>query len=409
MIASALMPIGNRASSVARDQRRHVRRAEDRGVALHAASSRARRSTASSIAAVSLPVNVFCWLGWKQPSSVHAARLAPRRRGRSAAAAAAARRPSARSRSAASQANAPRQTITRTRSSSASSRSSQCGAVVALGRQRLVGRRRAAHGGGDAAVAQREAVVARAPTSAGWRSPARCSAANRKSPERSPVNIRPVRLRAVRGRREPEQQHARGRVAEPRRRAGPSTPRRGTRRASRAPPARATRPAAGSGGTRRPRASSAASAAHGWRRRAACSSPRISRSTTGSSVADVPRLARCGSGARRARPPRRRSRTRRARTASRGDAAALGVVAVELVDVRRERVERAVAPLHRARAGADDLHEQRLRLVGEAGEHVEERLDDGAHARLRVRRRRARRRRRASPRSTASSRRRTAR
>ena len=28
------------------------------------ASSRARASTASIIASVSLPVNVFCWLGW---------------------------------------------------------------------------------------------------------------------------------------------------------------------------------------------------------------------------------------------------------------------------------------------------------------------------------------------------------
>ena len=34
-------------------------------------ASRARASTASIIASVSLPVNVFCWLGWKQPSSVY--------------------------------------------------------------------------------------------------------------------------------------------------------------------------------------------------------------------------------------------------------------------------------------------------------------------------------------------------
>ena len=32
------------------------------------ASSTARSNTASSIGSVSLPVNVFCWLGWKQPS-----------------------------------------------------------------------------------------------------------------------------------------------------------------------------------------------------------------------------------------------------------------------------------------------------------------------------------------------------
>ena len=34
-----------------------------------AARSRAASNTSSSIAGVSLPVNVFCWLGWKQPSS----------------------------------------------------------------------------------------------------------------------------------------------------------------------------------------------------------------------------------------------------------------------------------------------------------------------------------------------------
>jgi hypothetical protein len=28
-------------------------------------------NTASSIAGVSLPVNVFCWLGWKQPTSLN--------------------------------------------------------------------------------------------------------------------------------------------------------------------------------------------------------------------------------------------------------------------------------------------------------------------------------------------------
>ncbi len=33
------------------------------------AISNARRSTSSSIAGVSRPVNVFCWLGWKHPSS----------------------------------------------------------------------------------------------------------------------------------------------------------------------------------------------------------------------------------------------------------------------------------------------------------------------------------------------------
>ena len=63
MIASALIPIGNRASSVAATSARDVRHAQHRGVPAHDASSRARSSTASSIGGVSLPVNVFCWLG----------------------------------------------------------------------------------------------------------------------------------------------------------------------------------------------------------------------------------------------------------------------------------------------------------------------------------------------------------
>ena len=66
--------------------------------------------------------------------------------------------------------------------------------------------------------------------------------------------------------------------------------------------------------------------------------------------------------------------------ASRGAAAALGVLAVDLVDVGGVLGEHAVAPLDRARAGADDLDQQRLRLVGERGEHLEERADHRAHA-----------------------------
>src|SRR3954467_2426848 len=41
----------------------------DRGQEAYAASARARWKTASSIGSVSLPVKVFCWLGWKHPSS----------------------------------------------------------------------------------------------------------------------------------------------------------------------------------------------------------------------------------------------------------------------------------------------------------------------------------------------------
>ena len=80
-------------------------------------------------------------------------------------------------------------------------------------------------------------------------SPARCSAAHRKSPDASPVKTRPVRLPAVRRRREADEQDARVRVAEARAPVAPSRSRRGSGRPSRAPPARATRRAAGSAGT----------------------------------------------------------------------------------------------------------------------------------------------------------------
>ena len=74
-----------------------------------AASSLARANTASIIGSVSLPVNVFCWLGWKQPSS-SGPPSAPRarRRGRTSAWAWAPSRQAA----PASHAKPPRHTIT---------------------------------------------------------------------------------------------------------------------------------------------------------------------------------------------------------------------------------------------------------------------------------------------------------
>ena len=63
MIASALIPIGNRASSVAATSAAMCGTRSTARVPAHDASSRARSSTASIIGAVSLPVNVFCWLG----------------------------------------------------------------------------------------------------------------------------------------------------------------------------------------------------------------------------------------------------------------------------------------------------------------------------------------------------------
>ncbi len=87
-------------------------------------SAPARAIAASSISAVSLPVNVFCWDGWKLPTSrkgpISASAPCPKRgRGRGVAC------PSARrARSAPSQANEPSASSARARSSSPSSSSS---------------------------------------------------------------------------------------------------------------------------------------------------------------------------------------------------------------------------------------------------------------------------------------------
>ena len=172
---------------------------------------------------VSLPVNVFCWLGWKQPSSVNRPTATstpwPKRGfGRAVST------PSAASaRSAPSHANAPSATITRTRSSSRELAHEVRQAGVALLRRRLVRRRRA--------PAPRRRTRSRAasrrrgrPMSAGSRSPPRCSDANRKSPERSPVKIAAGAIAAVRRRREPDDQHPRRRIAEARHRPAPVRP-----------------------------------------------------------------------------------------------------------------------------------------------------------------------------------------
>ena len=161
-----------------------------------ASATRALSSALSSIAGVRRPVNVFCWLGWKQPSSgSHApssktASWPKRGRGRGAG------RPA---RGAQAQRGVPGEARPG-RPPRAASRSSSSSAT-AKGRQVS----RSAGVGLLAGGAQRTAAVIQAPRSAqavaarardvGWLAkPARCSAANRKSPERSPVNTRPVRL-----------------------------------------------------------------------------------------------------------------------------------------------------------------------------------------------------------------------
>ena len=149
----------------------------------------ARANTASSIGSVSRPVNVFCWLGWNEQSSVQ-----PVGRGDLDAVAELRAWPHAE-----------------------------------LGARRLVGERAEAHHDAQARSAARARVeerrgtcrarraaaccpaartsptaVTHAPvsgspssidTDVGWLArPARCIARYRQSPERSPVNTRPVRL-----------------------------------------------------------------------------------------------------------------------------------------------------------------------------------------------------------------------
>ena len=125
-----------------------------------AARSRARVKTSSSIAGVSLPVNVFCWLGWKQPTSVNGP-TAPRRRGRTAASAAA-RVPERGER--------PQRAVPRERPerddhahvpSAAISRSRNGRHVSRSSRRRLVRRRRAAVHRRDVGVREPQTVVAR--------------------------------------------------------------------------------------------------------------------------------------------------------------------------------------------------------------------------------------------------------
>ena len=214
-------------------------------------------------AAVSRPVNVFCWEGWKQPSSGSGRRRrssAPwpkRGRGRGAG-----RPRSARRRSAASQAKAPRQTTTRDVGAADVELGAGPGqAGVALVGRRRVRRRRAAHGGADP---QRRAAAARrrAWRETGWLAkPVRCSAANEEV-ARAVAGEHPAgAVGAVRGRRQAEQQHARVRVAEARQRAAPVGLAGEGRALLRARPARARRRGAGSAGSAVTRPSRSASAA----------------------------------------------------------------------------------------------------------------------------------------------------
>ena len=226
-----------------------------------AASSRARRSTSTSMSGVRRPVNVFCWLGWYEPTTRVRpdARLRPvaEPRPRPRVVAASPRRspatpPPSRTRRAA--------TSTRTSREQRELPGEERRAVVALRGEWLVRRRRAADRGRDVGVAELEPVV-RPPAGRLVRQPDRVHRREQEVAGRIAGEHAPGPVAAVRRRRQADDQDPRLGVAEARARAGPSTSRRGTGRPSPGRRARATRRAAGSGGSATISAVSAASAA----------------------------------------------------------------------------------------------------------------------------------------------------
>src|SRR3954471_10526497 len=261
-----------------------------------------------------------------------------------------------RRRNAAFHANWPRQTTTRTRGSNASS-------LTAHGRQvsrsSVVG---LLAGGAQRTAASIQASMSSRPSSrstdVGWLAkPARCRAAKRKSPERSPVKMRPVRLPpCAAGARPRMMTRASG------------SPKPGIGRPQYSSPAndaRLTRATSSRQATRR-----------GQRRHSttcASSSARLLEDAKDQAlddrleVADVARaaeadLSRGELGDRRDQREGVLDRLQPRR------AEPLVRAAVLLVDGLREGLHDRVAALHRPRAGADDLDEQRLgerRMLGD--------------------------------------------
>ena len=197
-------------------------------------------------------MKVFCWLGWNTraarygPSAHLGAVAEPRPRAGWDAPGA------ARARSAPSQANAPsadhdpepRKEPTRGRGTAGRRRVPPGVGRLAGGAQRTTA----------VTYASRQARARRRVRRrwAGSRIPARCSDANRKSPDRSPVKMRPVRLPPCAAGASPTTSDA-GRGSPNPGTGRPSRARRRTGRPCRARPARATRPAVGTAGRRRPR------------------------------------------------------------------------------------------------------------------------------------------------------------
>ena len=272
--------------------------------------------TPRSIGAVSLPVNVFCWLGWNEPTIRYAPAPAsapwPNRGcGRDVDATDGGDRPEADS-----QANAPSATTPRPDRSSSSSR-------TRYGRQCRAPRASAGCPAGRTGRRPRCTRRRRRPSSTRRlrrlvRKPDGCSDAEQEVARRVAGEHAARAVAAVRRRREADDEDPRRRDRRSPAPAGPSTARRGTALTfSRRDLARATRRAAGSAGTRRsrrsgrpgPRASSGNGGSGCARRRRYLSSSLSSRrdTTTRPTRPIAARYATWNSSDRRDRPERQRA------------------------------------------------------------------------------------------------------
>ena len=203
----------------------------------------ASRGASRSIGWVSRPVNVFCWLGWYEPTTTKppARATAPcpnAGRGRASSPVSAAI-----VRNADSHAIAPSATRTRTSARSASSRTRNGRQVRPLLGRRLVGRRRAAHGGRDVRVAECQAVASPAPNRL-IRQPDRVHRLEQEVARGVAGEDAAGPVATVGGRRQARRSGSAPRDRRSRARAGPSTSRPGTGRPSRPRRARARRPTA---------------------------------------------------------------------------------------------------------------------------------------------------------------------
>ena len=174
-------------------------------------------------------MNVFCWLGWKQPRITARAASAPRAGARTAAAASGSSTPAVAQRG-------PQRFVAERAERHDHLRPGRAARARGRGTAGTGRAPRASACSRAARTAPRRAMYASCSSSpssidtdVGWfANPARCSDAKSKSPDRSPVNIRPVRFAPCAAGARPDDQQPGARVAEARAPAGPSSPRRGT-------------------------------------------------------------------------------------------------------------------------------------------------------------------------------------